>query len=99
MIVNTATLKGDPVLAKARDSGTDPAGFDGELKTTRLYPDPSETAVFVRDSEDISRSTKAPSRSRYSASPAQRAGSLGDPENIRFRCDPRCSEMVVPHKL
>ena len=35
----------------AKDSGTDIDGFDGQLKTTRMYYDPAEAAGFARSKD------------------------------------------------
>ena len=139
LIVNTATLKDNPALAKslvgawyevmgimqknvaaseaartqmAKDSGTDLAGFDGQLKTTRLYPDPSEAAAFVRGKDNIAINDLVRKFCFDHGMMGEGAKSvdafgiafpngtvLGDPKNIRFRYDPQFMELAAQHKL
>jgi NitT/TauT family transport system substrate-binding protein len=139
MVVNSATLKDNPNLAKAlvgawyevmgimakkdaqsdaaraqmaKDSGTDLEGFDGQLATTRLYPDPTEAAQFVRSKENIAITDLVRkfcfdhglmgegAKSVDAIGIAFPGGQvLGDPKNIKFRYDPQFMEMAAQHKL
>jgi NitT/TauT family transport system substrate-binding protein len=139
MVVNTATLKDNPALAKAlvgawyevmslmqrndgaseaaraqmaKDTGTDLAGFDGQLKTTRLYPDPAEAAAFMRSNDNIAIGDLVRKFCFEHGLMGEGAKSvdvfgiafpngtvLGDRKNIRFRYDPQFMELAAQHKL
>jgi NitT/TauT family transport system substrate-binding protein len=139
MVINTATLKENPALAKAlvgtwyevmgimqkndgaseaartqmaKDSGTDLDGFDGQLKTTRLYPDPVEAAAFVRSKDNVSINDLVRKFCFDHGMMGEGAKSvdvfgiafpngtvLGNPKNIKFRYDPQFMEMAAQHKL
>jgi len=96
----------------AKDSGTDLAGFDGQLKTTRLYPDPAEAAQFVKSKENLAISDLVRKFCFDHGLMGEGAKSvdvigiafpggqvLGDPKNIKFRYDPQFMEMAAQHKL
>lgn len=96
----------------AKDSGTDLARFDGQLKTTRLYPDPSEAAAFVRGKDNIAINDLVRKFCFDHGMMGEGANAvdafgiafpngtvLGDPKNIRFRYDPQFMERAAQHKL
>jgi NitT/TauT family transport system substrate-binding protein len=96
----------------AKDSGTDLDGFDGQVKTTRLYPDPAEAAQFVRSKDNIAINDLVRKFCFAHGMMGEGAKSvdvigiafpngtvLGDPKNIKFRYDPQFMEMAAQHKL
>ena len=96
----------------AKDSGTDLDGFDGQLKTTRLYPDPTDAAQFVRSKDNIAITDLVRKFCFEHGLLGEGAKSvdaigiafpngqvLGDAKNIKFRYDPQFMEMAAQHKL
>ena len=96
----------------AKDSGTDLDGFDGQLMTTRLYPDPAEAAAFARSKENVAINDLVRKFCFEHGMMGEGAKSvdaigiafpggqvLGDQKNIKFRYDPQFMEIAAQHKL
>jgi NitT/TauT family transport system substrate-binding protein len=139
LIVDTATLKANPNLAKAltgiwyetlalmtRDdaqgrsartemaklSGTDLAGFDGQLKTTHLFADPKAAAAFTVDPALVTATDRVRHFSFDHGLFGQAARSvddigiafpggkvLGSPDNVKLRFDPTYETMAANGQL
>jgi NitT/TauT family transport system substrate-binding protein len=96
----------------AKDSGTDPAGFDGQLKTTRMYYDPAEAASWAT-SPDIVKTMDSVRKFSFDhgllgegaksvdAVGIQFPGGqvLGNPQNVKMRFSPEFMKMAADHKL
>ena len=96
----------------AKRSGTDLAGFDGQLKTTRLYPDPAEAAKFTRSKDNVAIDERVRKFCFAHGLMGEGAKSvdvigiafpggeiLGDAKNVKFRYDDRFMQMAADHKL
>jgi NitT/TauT family transport system substrate-binding protein len=96
----------------AKDSGTDIDGFDGQLKTTRMYYDPAEAAGFARGKElvktmDLVRKFSfdhgllGEGAKSVDALGMQFPGgeALGNPQNVKMRFNPDFMKMAADHKL
>ncbi|MCI4677864.1 putative urea ABC transporter substrate-binding protein [Rhodoblastus acidophilus] len=98
--------------AMAKASGTDLAGFDAQLKTTRLFPTPKEAAAFTQ-SKDIAVTMDHVRKFLFAkgllgkdAKSADAVGIeladkkiLGDAKNVKLRFDPGFMLLAAEHKL
>src|SRR5258708_35399080 len=96
----------------AKDSGTDLEGFDGQLKTTRMYYDPAEAAQWAT-SPDIVKTMDSVRKFSFDhgllgegaktvdAVGIQFPGGqvLGNPQNVKMRFSPEFMKMAADHKL
>lgn len=98
--------------AMAKLSGTDLAGFEAQLKTTRLYVDPKEAATFTADPALVTATDRVRQFSFAHGLFGQAAHSvddigiafpngkvLGSPANIRLRFDPSYMGLAADGKL
>jgi NitT/TauT family transport system substrate-binding protein len=96
----------------AKDSGTDLEGIQGQLKTTRLYPDPAEAAAFMASKENVSitdlvrkfcfeHDLLGEGAKSVDVVGIQFPGGevLGDPKNVKFRYNADFEKMAAEHKL
>jgi NitT/TauT family transport system substrate-binding protein len=96
----------------AKDSGTDLEGFDGQLKTTRMYDDPAEATDFARGKELINTMDLVRKFSfdhgllGEGAKTVDKVGivfpggeTMGDPQNIKMRFNADYMKMAADHKL
>jgi NitT/TauT family transport system substrate-binding protein len=96
----------------AKDSGTDLEGFNGQLKTTRMYYDPAEATAWAR-SKDIVKTMDLVRKFSFDhgllgegAKTVDKVGilfpggeTLGDPQNIKMRFNADFMKMAADHKL
>ncbi len=139
MMVNTATLKENPKLAKAlvgawyetialmakndaagiaartamaKASGTDLAGFEGQLKTTRMFYSPAEAVSFTKSPALVKTMDYVRKFSFDHGILGQGAKSvdvvgisfpggklLGNPKNVKLRYEPAYMQMAADGKL
>src|SRR5216683_2004550 len=117
MGINTATLKDNPDLGKAareamaKASGTDLAGFEAQLKTTRMFYTPKDALAFTTDAEllkimDLVRSfcfehnlLGEHVKSKDAIGIAMPAGNLGSKQNVKLRFDPTYMKLAADGKL
>jgi len=98
--------------AMAKLSGTDQAGFESQLKTTRLYVDPKEAAAFASDPALVTATDRVRQFSFAHGLFGQAARSvddigiafpggkvLGSASNIRLRFDPSYMTLAADGKL
>jgi len=98
--------------AMAKLSGTDQAGFESQLKTTRLYVDPKEAAAFETDPALVTATDRVRRFSFAHGLFGQAARSvddigiafpggkvLGSASNVRLRFDPSYMAMAADGKL
>jgi NitT/TauT family transport system substrate-binding protein len=97
--------------AMAKLSGTDLAGFETQLKTTRMYYTPKDGAEFMTGAElpkimDLVRSFCFAHnllgdnvKSKDAVGIAMPAGMLGDTNNIKLRFDPTFMKLAADGKL
>ncbi len=96
----------------AKASGTDLPGFDGQLKTTRMYYDPAEAAAFAKSQEliktmDLVRKfcfehgLLGEGAKSVDAVGIQFPGgeTQGNPKNIKLRFNADYMKMAADHKL
>jgi NitT/TauT family transport system substrate-binding protein len=96
----------------AKDSGTDLEGFDGQLKTTRMYYDSAEATDFARSKELIKTMDLVRKFSfdhgllGEGAKTVDKVGIVfpggetqGDPQNIKMRFNADYMKMAADHKL
>lgn len=96
----------------ATASGTDIAGFEGQIKTTRMFYSPADAVTFVR-SADLPKTMDAVARFSFDhgllgegAKSAEAVGmafpggkQLGDAKNIKLRFDDSYMQMATEGKL
>jgi NitT/TauT family transport system substrate-binding protein len=139
MMVNTATLKENPKLAKAlvgawyetialmakndaagiaartamaKASGTDLAGFEGQLKTTKMFYKPAEAVSFTKSPALVKTMDYVRKFSFDHGILGQGAKSvdvvgisfpggkmLGNPKNVKLRYEPAYMQMAADGKL
>ncbi len=100
------------LTSMAKASGTDLEGFKGQLKTTRLYPNPAEAAAYARSKDNVKVTDLVRqfcfghglmgegAKSVDAIGIAFPGGEvLGDPKNIKFRYDDSFMQMAADHKL
>jgi NitT/TauT family transport system substrate-binding protein len=98
--------------AMAKASGTDPAGFDGQLATTHLFATPADAYAFVTGDALIKTMDLVRRFSFEHGILGQGAGSpdavgiqfpmgrtLGDARNLKMRFDPRFTKMAIDGQL
>ena len=98
--------------AMAKDSGTDLAGYDSQLKTTKLFGDPAEAAAFADNpalvkTMDLVRHFSFDhgllgegAKSVDAVGIAFPTGTvLGDKNNVKFRYDDTYMKLAADHKL
>jgi NitT/TauT family transport system substrate-binding protein len=99
-------------LAMAKKSETDLAGFDGQLKTTRLYPDPAEAVAYSKSKDIVAIADLVRkfcfahgllgegAKSVDDIGIAFPGGEvLGNSANVKFRYDTEFMQMAADHKL
>jgi len=98
--------------AMAKASGTDLPGFEGQLKTTRMFYKPSEAVAFTKSADLIKTMDYVRKFSFAHGLLGQGAKSidvvgvafpggkiLGDPKNVKLRYNPSFMEMAAKGKL
>src|SRR5207302_11145666 len=97
--------------AMAKLSGTDLAGFEAQLKTTRMFYTPADALAFTSGADlpkimDLVRSFCFAHnllgdnvKSKDAVGIATPAGNLGDGSNIKLRFDPTFMKMAADRKL
>ena len=98
--------------AMAKLSGTDQAGFEGQLKTTHLFVDPKAAAAFVADPALVAATDRVRQFSFAHGLFGQAARSvddigiafpggktLGSPANVKLRFDPTYVALAADGKL
>jgi NitT/TauT family transport system substrate-binding protein len=95
----------------AKASGTDLAGFEAQLKTTRMFYTPADALGFTTGVDlpkimDLVRTFCFAHnllgdnvKSKDAVGIAMPAGNLGDPNNVKFRFDPTFMKMAADGKL
>jgi NitT/TauT family transport system substrate-binding protein len=97
--------------AMAKESGTDLAGFDAQLKTTRMFYTAKDALAFTTEAElpkimDLVRSfcfehnpLGEHVKSKDAIGIAMPAGSLGSKQNVKLRFDPTYMKLAAEGKL
>ena len=98
--------------AMAKLSGTDLPGFDGQLKTTRMFYDPKEAVAFtsgadlVKTMDMVRTFSFAHGLLGEGAKTADAVGmsfpggkTLGDAKNLKLHFDPRFMDMAAKGEL
>jgi NitT/TauT family transport system substrate-binding protein len=98
--------------AMAKASGTDLAGFESQLKTTRMFYKPAEAVAFTKSADLIKTMDYVRKFSFAHGLLGQGAKSidvvgvafpggkiLGDPKNVKLRYNPSFMEMAAKGKL
>jgi NitT/TauT family transport system substrate-binding protein len=97
--------------AMAKASGTDLAGFEAQLKTTRMFYTPADALAFTDGADlpkimDLVRSFCFAHnllgdnvKSKDAVGISMPAGALGDAKNIKLRFDPTFMQMAADGKL
>jgi NitT/TauT family transport system substrate-binding protein len=96
----------------ARASGMKPAAFNSLLAATHIYADPADAARFLRSRQNIAAAEQVRTFCFERGLLGERTTSvdaigigfaagfvLGDRQNMRFRYDPRFTEMAARHEL
>ena len=97
--------------AMAKLSGTDLAGFEAQLKTTRMFYTPADALAFTTGADlpkimDLVRTFCFEHnllgdnvKSKDAIGIAMPAGSLGDANNVKLRFDPTYMQLAADGKL
>lgn len=97
--------------AMAKASGTDLAGFEAQLKTTRMFYTPADALAFTKGAElskimDLVRSfcfehnlLGEHVKSKDAIGIAMPAGNLGSKQNVKLRFDPTYMQLAADGKL
>ena len=97
--------------AMAKASGTDLAGFEAQLKTTRMFYTPKDALAFMTEAElpkimDLVRSfcfehnlLGEHVKSKDAIGIAMPAGNLGSKQNVKLRFDPTYMKLAAEGKL
>src|SRR5467141_4099762 len=97
--------------AMAKDSGTDLAGFEAQLKTTRMFYTPKDALAFAKGADlpkitDLVRTFSFEHnllgekvKSKDAIGIAMPAGNLGSKQNVKLRFDPTYMKLAAEGKL